>query len=414
MQQSSLKGILSEFVGNYIAIPKFAWLIFPLLLIGTFTCALCLNISLYYTKVMHAQPLFIGKAVSLYYLGNLIGALLSGLINIRVASLKISALSSIGLGLFLMLLTHIQNSDILLLLMLLIGIFLSMVLINNLASFVSTAAGDRLNKLRLVTLELAVFNLCFSYSVYVLFKFSVEQITNVFLYTGSLLIGLGVIYLFSMKKFVVHANKTAIQRVSCKPNNIKILVVGLFFVLIMGLIFSMIKVIYTPTIEQRFGDTSVSVFVATVNPWLIFLVQPFLVNRVKVKNNLIVMGIGCFFVGLGYYLFGHATAVITSVFFLIVMTFGEMLFSSLSKSTIISSFEDQREGFALSVWKIVFQGGAFVGPVLSGWLTEEYGPYLVWDLCGILGIICILLPILCDALLSYRQFNRVPINSIRD
>ncbi|OGV31600.1 MAG: hypothetical protein A3E88_04000 [Legionellales bacterium RIFCSPHIGHO2_12_FULL_35_11] len=404
--QASCKGLFIEFIKNYIIIPKLAWLLIPLMIVSTFVHALCLNISLYYSKIMHFHPLFIGKALSLFYLGTLIGALLSGFISLRISSLKISIYSAMGLGLLFLVLIQIQSLLILKVLMLLIGLFMSMLSIGNLTSFVKTAQGDSLKTLRLISLEMVIFNLSFSCSMYILFRLSAEKITHVFYCAGVLLIILGWVYLFFRKLTVFSATKVAIQQSSCKPKEINSLVILLFFVLIIGVIFSMIRVIYAPTIESRFGDSSVSVFVASVNPWLIFLVQPFLVNRLKTRNNWVVMGIGGFCIGLGYYLFGYATAVISSVFFLIVMTFGEILFAPMSEITVISMFEEGREGFAISLWSAVYRSGGFIGPLFSGWLATQYGEYLVWECCGIFGLIFLLLPLLSNNISNYVPFNK--------
>ena len=88
------------------------------------------------------------------------------------------------------------------------------------------------------------------------------------------------------------------------------------------------------------------------------------------------------------------------------MTLGEMLFAPLSEITVISMFEDGREGFAISLWKVVYLGGGFIGPVLSGWLSEQYGDYLVWEFCGIFGLIFLLLPLLHNIIPNYVLFNK--------
>ena len=299
VSQLSCKGLFSEFIRNYVIIPKLAWLLFPLIVVSTFAHALCLNISLYYVKVRHFHPLLIGQALSLFYLGTLLGALLNGFMSLRVSSLKISVYSAIGLGILFIVLTQIQSLFALNALMLFSGIGMSMLSIANLTSFIKTARSDASKKLQLVNLEMVIFNLSFSCSMYILFKLSPEQITKAFYYAGLLLIFFGVFYFFFMRLSVFYLTKVSTQTMRFKPKNKNALVSLLFFVLIVGVIFSMIRVIYAPTIESRFGDSSLSALVASVNPWLIFLVQPFLVNRLKTRNNWLVMGVGGFCIGFG-------------------------------------------------------------------------------------------------------------------
>jgi MFS family permease len=194
----------------------------------------------------------------------------------------------------------------------------------------------------------------------------------------------------------------------CRPKNYRVLLGILLSVIIVGLIFSMIKVVYAPTIENRFGDNGVSVLVASINPWIIFLLQPFLVNRLKNKDNVVVMGFGAFIIGLGYFLFGFSSSFWMTVFSLVFLTFGEMMYSPISKSIVISLFDHGREGFALGLWRAVFLGSGFVGPVFSGWIAQKYGNMLVWEFCGIFGISGLLLClILNQGYKSSVEINRL-------
>jgi len=269
--------------------------------------------------------------------------------------------------------------------MLFIGLLTNLLSTSNLASFIKTAGIDQKMKSKLVNLELAIFNLSFSLSAYVLISLGVEQIEYILIITSMSLCALGIYAFFIKNRVVFQPPAVCHKEKLCQPKSIKMLIGVLMTVIIVGLIYSMIKVIYAPTIENRFGDNGVSVFIASINPWIIFLLQPFLVNRLNRKSNIGLMGVGALIIGLGYFIFGFATTLFITVFALILLTFGEMLYVPISKSIIISIFEQGREGFALGLWRAVFLGSGLVGPFVSGWIAQKYGNALVWEFCGVLG-----------------------------
>lgn len=401
---------VKSYLGNYISIPTLAWLILPLILMDTFVSSLCLNISVYFTKVKHFEQFFIGEAISLYYVGSFIGAWLGGTLSLKYSSLKIASLSSIFLGLGLLFLIKTGGSTELKIIILLIGVLTNFLSTNNLASFVRTAGTDNEMKLKLVNLDLAVFNLSFSLSAYVFIYLGVEKIQSVLIFTSMLLCILG-LYAYSIRNIEIFSSpKISCKDKLCRPKNYKILIGILLTVGIVGLIFSMVKVIYAPTIEKRFGDNSVSVLIASINPWLIFLIQPLLVNYIKRTNNIVIMSLGSFIIGLGYFLFGYSVTLGMTIFSLFFLTLGEILYSPLSKSIIIALFEHGREGFALGLWRGVFLGSGFLGPIISGWVAQSYGDMYVWNICGTLGLSGLILGFLISK--NYKYL--IPIEKINN
>jgi predicted MFS family arabinose efflux permease len=403
-----IKSAIKEFLGNYISIPLLAWLILPLILMDTFVSSLCLNISVYFTKVRHFEPFLIGEAVSLYYAGSFIGSLIGGALTLKFSSLRIASISSIFLGIGFLFLLNTKDVLDLNIMMLCIGLLTNLLSTSNLSSFIRTAKNDHSMKLKLVNLELAIFNLNFSISAYVLISLGIEQIDYVLIFTSICLCLLG-IFAYCIKGIVIFSPPQVFNKERlCRPQNYRVLFGILLSVIIVGLIFSMIKVVYAPTIENRFGDNGVSVLVASINPWIIFLLQPFLVNRLKNKDNIVVMGFGAFIIGLGYLLFGFSSSFWMTVFSLVFLTFGEMIYSPISKSIVISLFDHGREGFALGLWRGVFLGSGFVGPVFSGWIAQKYGNMLVWEFCGIFGISCLLLCLILSQSYKYSvKINRL-------
>lgn len=386
-----IKGISLEYVRNYISIPALAWLVLPLILMDSFITSLCLNIAVYFTKVRHFEPLLIGEALSLYYGGSFLGALTGGALTLKFSTMRISSLSCITLGIAFFLLLNTNDVFYVKPLMIGIGFLINLLSTSNITSFIRTAKTSAEKKMQLINLELVVFNLCFSLSAFVLIKLGIEQINFILLVTSISLCVVGVLAYFMRNIDIFSAPKLIQKEKLCAPKSFISLSLVLATVITVGLIFSTIKVIYAPTIENRFGDTGISVFIASVNPWIIFLFQPFLINRIKKQDKIFMMGCGGFILGIGFFMFGFASSVGMSIFCLMLLTLGEMIYSPTSKGVVISLFENGREGFALGLWRAVFLGSGFFGPTISGLLAEKYGNILVWEFCGILGALCLIL-----------------------
>lgn len=397
-----------QYLSNYGSLPKLAWLILPLIIADTFVTAICLNISVYFIKVWHFEPLRIGMAISFYYGGSFIGALAGGILSLRYSSLMLSGISSIFLGLAFLRLVIIGDSIDLEAAMLGIGLLVHFLSINNLASFVKTANGDPAKKLQLIVLDFVIFNLGFSLSAFVLIRLNVLQINYILISIGFALLVLGGLTCCFRKIPVFNAPRLLKNEALCKPQSYSKMLFILLTVLCIGLIFSMIKVIYLPTIMQRFGENIISVFTVSMNPWLIFLLQPSLTNRLKHKNNAVCMAFGGLLIGLSYFFFGIASTLVFSILALILLTFGEMIYSPISKNALIGLFDNGREGFALGLWKAVFLGSGFIGPTFAGWLITKYNSMLVWDFCALLGLCCFLFSIFTDQRLNnFYKLKRI-------
>lgn len=326
--------------------------------------------------------------------------------------MKIASISCLLLGINFLILLNVTLVFYLKILMLLLGLLTNLFSISNMANFVKTAKIDPEKKLQLINLELVIYNLSFSLSAFVLIKLSINQIHLTLILTSFLLCFLGIIAHFIKDQGIFSPPIIDYQEALCRPKSYKKLGVTLLFVTFVGLMFSMSKVIYTPTIAHRFGDTGISVLIASINPWIIFLVQPFLVNRLKKRNHIKLMGIGGFIIGISYLLFGMSSSLIFSALALTILTLGEMMFAPISKHRIVSLFQDGREGFALGLWRSVFLGSGFFGSFFSGWLSQNHGNMLVWKSCGILGLFCLGLSLMVNNRFSQIFFIKPKITTL--
>ncbi|HHT9922951.1 TPA: MFS transporter [Legionella pneumophila] len=387
------KKILSWFY-KYIAIPRHSLLLVPIILLDSIITTSCMNLALYLTKVKQFSILDIGETISMYYIGCFLGSFMGGSLTTKYSSVNLSCISSILLGGIYINLLYINNPLNMKLCMFIVGVLVYVLSVSNVTNLLKPAK-DKNTKLKLISTELILFNISYSISATVLLILDFNQINSVLISIGILLIFLGIITFYLLRTNPIFNQNHVYEEIkSNRIINIKKLIIVLSSVVVIGLIFSSIKVIYTPTIQERFGSTGLAVIIASINPWLIFLIQPIVIEKIKNMNNILMMGFGGLGIGVGYCAFGFSSLFYTSSICLVVMTIGEILFSPLSKSLVVSQFDSNCDGLALGLWRGVFMGSGFIGPLVSGYLSHQFGNIAVWRLCGILGLICFLLSIL--------------------
>ncbi len=116
-------------------------------------------------------------------------------------------------------------------------------------------------------------------------------------------------------------------------------------------------------------------------------------TRIKDTSSTWFLGYGGLIVGLGYFAFGIISSFALTATILIVLTFGEMMFSPLSKHLNVQLYGPGKEGVATGMWRAVFLGSGIIGPELSGYVAEHYGAHIIWDVCALLGFFCFILSV---------------------
>lgn len=191
------------------------------------------------------------------------------------------------------------------------------------------------------------------------------------------------------------------------PINQWLIGLSLFF----GLIFSMVKVVFVPTLIERFGSNMMSAVAASINPWVIFLIQPLIIGYIKNSNSTLFLGFGGLIVGLSYFMFGMVNSFLFTALILILLTFGEMMFGPLSKHFNVQLYKPGQEGMAAGVWRAVFLGSGAIGPVLSGYMAEYYGTHVVWECCGLLGLLCFIFSFYLRKIQIKMPYNKLVLDN---
>jgi predicted MFS family arabinose efflux permease len=306
-----------------------------------------------------------------------------------------------------------QNSWLLSISMFMLGLLGTMIATSNIASLLRTVENDEEAKLKVISLELILFNISFSFITYILLDLNPQQILLFVQFVIIILVGIGGWGAIRLLDPIFRAKPTNTKYFDLfMPRaNIREFLTLMSMILCFGLIFSMVKVVFTPTLIERFGSNMISVTVASINPWIMFFVQPIMVNRIKSSNSTWFLGIGGLIVGMSYFSFGLVNSFLLTSVILILLTFGEMMFAPLSKHFNVQLYGKGHDGVASGVWRAVFLGSGTIGPEVSGYLAENYGAYAVWDVCALLGLSCFILSLFLRRIKNRDLCNRVVFES---
>lgn len=372
----------------YLGIPKLTKKFLPIVFLEHIVIAFCLNIAIYFKRIVHLNYEVIGQLISFYYFGCLIGAVIGGALTLRFSTIKVSGIGLMCVGFNFYCLFKLINPCHIKLSIFLLGLIGTVVATSNITSLIRTVQEEN-TKLKVISLELILFNLAFSLANFILLDLSTNKIILFINYFSYILFFAGFLLLILFKNPIfIPTQKENYRPKFFFPTRKQEFLILISMVFCFGLIFSMVKVIFAPTLIERFGSNSISAIIASINPWIIFFIQPFIVNRIKKTNSTWFLGYGGLIVGLSYFTFGIVNSFILTIFVLILLTLGEMMFSPLSKHLNVEFYGQGKEGVAFGIWRAVFLGSGILGPKISGFVSEYYGLKIVWEFCSLLGLIC--------------------------
>lgn len=384
-----MRRLFNNFFKLYLDVPKLTRALFPIIILEHLVTAFCLNISAFFKKVSYFQYEKIGEFISIYYWGCLIGALIGGALTLHYKTTKISGWGLIFLSACLLGLMNPINQQLIGLSLFFVGLIGTITSVANLTSLIRSVIESEKAKLKVISLELILFNLSFSLVSVILLETSPTFILSSIQYLVWMMALSGVGLLIFYRNDVFNPPKVAIRGFKfIVPDRKQEFILLMSMVLFFGLIFSMVKVVFAPTLIERFGSNILSAAAASINPWVIFFIQPLIIGYIKNSNSTLVLGFGGLIVGLSYCMFGMVNSFLLTGSMLILLTFGEMMFGPLSKHFNINLYKPGQEGIAAGIWRAVFLGSGVIGPGLSGYIAENYGTHAVWECCGLLGVLC--------------------------
>jgi predicted MFS family arabinose efflux permease len=392
---------LKHYLSNYIDIPRASWRVIPLIFLESLVMSVSFFIAVFFTKSLEFSTQIVGNLISMMMFGTFAGAILSGYLTIRILPSKITAFGFLLVSLSFLSLSISRDIFVLMPVMFLLGVGSVFMMIANLTALVRTATDDK-SKNQLIVLQGVIFNITVSITG---FLFSYLHPSNFYLLFKllSIMLILSGLYLFK-QKIVIPSKQTIDKKRSKIHWDLALLVVpSVFFY---GLVFSVVKVFYAIDIQQKFDAPLLQSMMLSANPFMVIFIQPLLVSFIKKNDGLEYMTLGAILISVGYILFGFSKGLLPVLTLIMIATIGEMIFSPLSKKYASSMYGEGFEGMGLATWKLVYYLSGIIGASLSGTLGANYGHSYAWSMCGMLGLISLLVFVIYGRRIKSDNLNR--------
>lgn len=396
-----MKRHFSEYLDTFRSLNNKARQYLLIYLIRSCTSGISFYIAIYLAHLQLSAKI-IGYEVSALVFGNLLGSfLVSHILNERNA-FKISAISLFMQGVCFSVLIISHTPQLLGLSVFILGVFGYFYQVCSSYLITSIAGKDVVSRSKALTVMSVFSNFGLSCGGILVGILPENSMWVLFLASGLML-------MLSAYPFVCNWNRS-IENIeistseSHQGNNRNGLLISLITILIAGMIFAQQRIGLSIFLEQNYSSISVG-FVIALNSIMIIFVLPLIRSHILKYRSSLTIGIGGIMLGGGMYLLQYIETIYSVVFLCVFWTFGEMILITLTHLNCFEYSKSHSRGRMMGLYKFLYAFGTLGGSILGSHLLTGASLLHIWQLCGILGIL-ILLITLMSATISFG-FNRL-------
>jgi MFS family permease len=330
--------------------------------------------------------------MSSYGLGTVLGGISSGRLCDRYGSVTLSSIGLFSMAASFILLGTLSDVYLLVLNLFVLGLSVYSFKTSNDVWMLDQCGSDDQMKMKVVNLSRVAMNLGLGVSGIIIGIFADYGFSYIFYMFGVTLF-LSSIYLIIQNRNDAKRNENKQHLDNNIKPNFQILIICLFSLFCVGLMIAQLGTSYPIYLIEAFpsmGMKSVSILYL-LDTFLIVFVQAPLTNALINSNRMIVMGIGAFMMGIGMFILSLSNIFALAVLSCLVWTTGEMLFMPMSELLCYENGGAKRKGRAIGTYQSVYAISAVIGPATGGYIYQHLNGNVVWYLCAILGIICLVI-----------------------
>lgn len=383
-----------QYAASYRGLPKQCWQGITLIGISTLTMGICFFLSLYFVNIRHFTPFMSGLFLSSYGLGTVLGGFIAGKLSdnfpprlIAIASLLVQS------GAF-SLLTYLQSPSLLMANLFLLGFSAYGFKTSNHVWMLSLCKGNANLRYKAISLSHVAGNFGLGLSGILTAGMTSYGFQSIFYLSSLLLLG-SALYLLFQNNLKINVRLQIKEELydNLKNGSRRILILVISCVFFVGIIIAQLSATYPLYIETSFpylGVKAVSILFI-LDTFLIVLFQAPLTTFADKHNKLLVTGVGALLMG-----FGMLVLIYSSLFFLAIVscmiwTTGEMLFVSTAQLLCYENSSSPKKGQNLGLFQTTFAASNVIGPMLGGFIYQNWGGNLLWYSSMLIGTMCFLL-----------------------
>jgi MFS family permease len=127
----------------------------------------------------------------------------------------------------------------------------------------------------------------------------------------------------------------------------------------------------------------------SLNALTVVIFQFWLTRRLRPYRPMALMAVGAALYMIGFSLYGFVTAMWMFAAAMLVITFGEMIVIPTAQALVSRLAPEDKRGRYMAVFGLSWGMSATIGPWAAGIILDNYNPFWVWYLCGILAAVAV-------------------------
>lgn len=378
---------------NHLLLIKKCWKGLIALLIASILSGVYYFFSIYFIDVLHFNISTAGFLLSFYGLGTIVGGYLGGKFADKFTPLQVVFVSLFVQSIAFLILTQAKSFSWIAINLFILGAFTYSFITANYLWVLSNFSHSEKDRLTVINYLVVASNLGIGISAIIIGELSIFNFDYIFWTCGFLLLFLSLFLGFTKKEEHPHT-KELINTASEQPqrsNGLMYLI--LFCLFFTGIIVSQLGATYSIYLKQTFPRLGTHAFsyLFALSTILIVCFQNFLISRVNHFNQVLMIGLGSFFIGFGMLMLNFSYTFAIAIVACVIYSIGEMLFFSITQLFCYQQGNINNKGKKLGEYRMIYASSRLVGPAVGGAIYNYFSGATLWYLCGIVGIFFLIL-----------------------
>lgn len=397
--------IIKKYLSHYQGLPIQCWQGITLTLLESFATGICFFLSLYFVNILHISVMKAGVLISCYGMGTIFGGIIGGKLCDIFSAKKIAILSLSMQAIGFIFLANLFSFHILAINLFLLGLCTYGFMTANNVWMIKQCQNQLELRLKAINISRASSNLGLAFSGIVIGILNITGFKTLFYLSSGLLI-FSVFYFICFVQDTNSCGDEIATRVSSQPhstNNHFISVLTLSCLFLVGLVIAQLNITYPIYIQKNFPNMLVNAVsvLFILDTTLIVIFQTPLVNSLKKYNNILLVGVGAFLMGLGMFMLIFSFTFSLAVISCIIWTTGEMIFIAMAQFVCYERGLEKKKGQTMGIFQAVSATSRVLGPSAGGFIYETLGSDALWGISLLIGLFCL------SACLHFRKYDFV-------
>lgn len=379
--------LLRAYGDAYAGLPRGAWLLSAVLLLNRCGTMVLPFLTLYATERLHCSETTAGALLSSYGLGAIVGTGAGGWLADRVGPFRVQITSLVGTGVGFWAISAIDNAVGLAIGLFVVGILAEAFRPANMAALAALCTPAQTT--RAFGLNRLAINLGAAIGPSVGGFLARSNYAWLFFLDGATcLLAAAVLFRFPATPSPTAESPTAPAAVATSPWRDRVFIASLLLTMLVAIIFFQFFNTFPLHLRDHYGFNEATIgLLFAVNPVLIVLLEMLLLRRLEYHAPLPWIGLGALLTGAGLALLPFGSTLSMALASVVVLTFGEMLFSPLLTAFVASRTTASNRGRYMGAYGQAFSIPLVLAPIVGASIYGGLGPMVLWLSCGVTGLL---------------------------